>query len=237
VPTLTREQKQQLLQSDPDLQEEARHFARRELDKRDLATREAQAREQAVQQQYQDLQQRLETTRAARTIAADPFHEQYQAAQAWLLANTEAQERELLQAQVVADPDFQQRLSAYTEQVSLQAKIAAVEDRARELFPTVTAERYEAIRTDPQNDTVGKFYAALHKADGWLSPAEAKKEIAAAREEGRRKALGTWEARDFAPDAGGGARSGGIDPSLRGEARLRAVLTAQARLANGSRQE
>jgi hypothetical protein len=235
LPPLTREQKQQLLQSDPDLQEEARTYARREIDRREQQVRESQQREQQVQQQYADLQQRLETTRAARTIAADPFHPQYQEAQQWLLANTEQQERQLLQAQVVADPEFQQRLTAYTEQVSLQAKVAAVEHGVRELFPHVTAERYEAIRTDPKNDTVPKFYAALHKAEGWLSPAEAKKEVDAAREEGRRKALGTWEARDFAPDAGGGMRNGGAaDPALRGEARLRAAFLADERRASRS---
>jgi hypothetical protein len=212
------------------LQAEAHAYARREVGREQQAAREAQERAQQVQQQYEDLQTRLETLRAARQIVGDPFHEQYPQALAYLQEHTGQDERQLLQAQVVADPEFQQRLGAYTEQVSQQAKIAAVEHGVREVFPHVTADRYEAIRTDPKNDTVPKFYAALHRAEGWLPPAEAKKEIDAAREEGRRTALGTWETRDFAPDAGGGMRNGGAaDPALRGEDRLRAALFAQER--------
>jgi hypothetical protein len=234
---LTREQKQALLHADPDLQEEARSFARREIDKREQAAREAQQREQQVRQQYDALNERLETLRLARQIALDPFHEHYAWSQQYLQEHTGQDERQLLRAQVMADPEFQGRMSAYQQQVHAAAVEAAIE-QGREHAKGVGPERYAALRADPNNNTVPLFYAALFREDGWLPPDVAKKEIAAAREEGRRQALGDWEVRDFAPSLGDGrgGNGGTTGGAPRGEARLRAAFLADERRAtNGQR--
>lgn len=248
---LSREEKLARYQADPLFEEEVRGHARREVGRREAEAREAQLRElqvrqqhEAAERQHRDLLDRLERTREYRQIVTDPFHERFPEAQQWLLENTDQDEQRLLEATVFASPQFRQHLGQYQEQVRTQSDQAAVQATVHQAIVEAGLDdaQLAALRADPSLNTIYKFVTAVHVLKGWVSPETHKKELEAARQEGRRAGLGGWaDERDYAPSLGaasvGGTGAGGRQ-GLYGAERLRAAFAADTRrAANGSRSE
>lgn len=233
---LDAKQKRAVWDADPDFQEHARHFARGEMERRDRDARTAEQRADDERRQREALERQDREIDEELTIANDPYHERHDEVNKKLASSALMVK---VRDRALRDPQFQQTVKAYIDQVSEQAKVTAVKGAIEQFGDDpdikVTPEQLAAFRNDPKHDTVPKFAMAVMRASGWLSPREAEAREQAIRADEHTKQLGGWEPRDFAPSEGrvGAPAGGAFDWTQDGVALLERAFRQEEARPNG----